>query len=146
MDNVAFRSQCPVASALDLFGDSWSLLIIRDLFLSGERTFTDFTRAPERISTARLTDRLRKLEALEVISRERHPTNRKMYLYKLRPKGRDLAPVIAEYVLWSYKHLNDHLSESSKKLAEDLLRDRQEVLDRLMGSPQKGKEQKHPWP
>jgi DNA-binding HxlR family transcriptional regulator len=128
MKDIEFRSQCPVASALDLFGDKWSLLIIRDLFAKRESTFKDFAQAPEKISTARLSDRLRKLEGLGIISKDNHPTNKKVYIYKLLPKGRDLFPVIAEYILWSYKHLNDHMSESTRQLAEELLKNKDHVL------------------
>ena len=57
-----FRSDCPISSALDLFGDKWSLLIIRDLVYFGDRTFKDFSNADEKISSARLSDRLCKLD------------------------------------------------------------------------------------
>ncbi len=127
-----FRSDCPISSALDLFGDKWSLLIIRDLVYFGERTFKDFTNAAERISTARLTDRLCKLEKLELITKSNHPTNRKVFVYDLTAKGMDLFPVIAEYIKWSNKYLNDHIAEEAKAYAAMLETDRQGALNHFM--------------
>ena len=127
-----FRSDCPISSALDLFGDKWSLLIIRDLVYFGERTFKDFANAAERISTARLSDRLCKLESLELITKSKHPTNKKVYLYNLTEKGMDLFPVIAEYVRWSNKYLNDHIAEPAKVVAQNLERDREGTLHQFM--------------
>jgi len=127
-----FRSDCPISSALDLFGDKWSLLIIRDLVYFGERTFKDFANAAERISTARLSDRLCKLENLELITKSNHPTNKKVYLYNLTLKGMDLFPVIAEYIKWSNKYLPDHIAEEAKGFAKMLDNDRQGALNQFM--------------
>ncbi len=97
---------------MDLFGDKWSLLIIRDLVCFGERTFKYFSNAAEKISSARLADRLCKLELL---IKSNHLTNIKVYLYTLTPKGMDLFPVIAKYVKWSNKYLKDHIAEPAKE-------------------------------
>ena len=123
-----FRSDCPISSALDLLGDTWSLLIIRDLVYFGARSFKDFSAAAEKISSARLSDRLCKLEALKLIIKSNHPTNKKVYLYTLTPKGMDLFPIIAEYVKWSNKYLNDHIAEPAKQLAQNLEKDREGTL------------------
>lgn len=128
-----FRSDCPISSALDLFGDKWSLLIIRDLVYFGERTFKDFSNAAEKISSARLSDRLCKLEVLELITKSQHATNKKVYLYNLTEKGTDLFPVIAEYVKWSNKYLNDHIGEPAKEFAKNLEKDRAGTLKKFMG-------------
>ncbi len=131
-DENNFRSDCPISSALDLFGDKWSLLIIRDLVYFGERTFKDFANAAERISTARLTDRLCKLESLELITKSNHPTNKKVFLYNLTAKGMDLFPVIAEYIRWSNKYLNNHIADEAKAYAGMLEKDRQSALNQFM--------------
>ena len=131
-DKKNFRSDCPISSALDLFGDKWSLLIIRDLVYFGERTFKDFSGAAEKISTARLSDRLCKLENLELITKSNHPTNKKVYLYNLTAKGMDLFPVIAEYIKWSNKYLNDHIAEPAKQFAQNLETDREGTLSQFM--------------
>lgn len=127
-----FRSDCPISSALDLFGDKWSLLVIRDLVYFGERTFKDFSNAAEHISSARLADRLCKLEALDLLIKSNHPTNKKVYIYTLTPKGMDLFPVIAEYVKWSNKYLNDHINEPAKQFAQNLEADREKTLNQFM--------------
>ncbi len=129
-----FRSTCPVSSALDFFGDKWSLLIVRELILYGERTFKDFNGINEKISTARLSDRLSKLEFLGILTKSNHPTNKKVFLYNLTKKGMDLTPIIAEYISWGYKYLNDHISEESKKIAEKLKVDRDGTLNEIMNS------------
>jgi len=127
-----FRSNCPISSALDLFGDKWSLLIIRDLVYFGERTFKDFSNADEKISSARLSDRLCKLEVLDLIIKSNHPTNKKVFLYNLTEKGKDLFPVIAEYVRWSNKYLNEHIAEPAKQFAQMLENDREATLNQFM--------------
>ncbi|MBD0403500.1 helix-turn-helix domain-containing protein [Flammeovirga sp. EKP202] len=127
-----FRSDCPISSALDLFGDKWSLLVIRDLVYFGERTFKDFSNADEKISSARLSDRLCKLEVLDLIIKSNHPTNKKVFVYRLTEKGMDLFPVIAEYVRWSNKYLNDHINEPAKQFSKQLEEDREGTLLKFM--------------
>lgn len=128
----SFRSDCPISSALDLFGDKWSLLIIRDLVYFGERTFKDFSNAAEKISSARLADRLCKLDVLGLIKKSNHPTNKKVFIYSLTEKGLDLFPVIAEYVRWSNKYLNEHINEPAKEFAQNLENNRDETLSKFM--------------
>lgn len=127
-----FRSDCPISSALDLFGDKWSLLIIRDLVYFGERTFKDFSNADERISSARLSDRLCKLETLGLLNKSNHPSNKKVFIYSLTEKGMDLFPVIAEYVRWSNKYLHDHINEPAKQFSKQLEEDREGTLSQFM--------------
>ena len=127
-----FRSDCPISSALDLFGDKWSLLIIRDLVYFGTRTFKDFSNADEGISSARLSDRLCKLDKLGLLNKSNHPTNKKVYIYSLTEKGLDLFPVIAEYVRWSNKYLHEHINEPAKHFSKQLEQDREGTLSQFM--------------
>lgn len=127
-----FRSDCPISSALDLFGDKWSLLIIRDLVYFGELTFKDFSNAAEGISSARLSDRLCKLDALGLLNKSKHPTNKKVFIYRLTDKGMDLFPVIAEYVRWSNKYLHDHINEPAKQFSKQLEENREGALAYFM--------------
>ena len=122
------RSDCPISYALDLFGDKWTLLIIRDLIFYKERTFKDFSLTKENISSSRLADRLSKLEKLNVITKTNHPTNKKVFIYKLTQKGLDLTPIIAEFMNWSYTHLNEHISQKSKEIVEAYRKNPKEVL------------------
>lgn len=127
-----FRSDCPISSALDLIGDKWSLLIIRDMVYFGERTFKDFSQSAEKISSARLSDRLCKLENLGMLTKSRHQTNKKVFLYNLTQKGMDLFPIVAEYIKWSNKYLNDHIAEDAKQFAQMLEKDREGTLREYM--------------
>lgn len=123
-----FRSKCAISSGLDLFGDKWSLLIIRDLLFHKKQTFKGFSLAGENISSARLSDRLSKLELMKILIKSKHPTNKKVYIYQLTQKGLDLAPLIGEYINWSNKYLHHHISDNSKKLAKALKENRDDVL------------------
>ncbi len=95
------RSDCPIATALDLLGDKWSLLIIRDMMFEGKQYYGEFLQAEERISTNILADRLSRLEEAEVIKKTANETNKTRYIYTLTPKGIDLLPVIVEVAMWS---------------------------------------------
>lgn len=129
----SFRSNCPVSSALDLFGDKWTLLIVRDLLYHGSRTFKDFYGCQERISSARLSERLKRLEQIGALTKENHPTNKKVFIYQLTPKGKDLAPAIVDLMVWGNKYLEDHVSDESKAFAKRLEEDREAVLAELQG-------------
>lgn len=95
---------CPVSFALDLFGDRWSLLVIRDMLIGGRSRYREFLEAGEGISTNILADRLRSLEAAGLILRRRDPENGRSVIYELTDQGRDLAPVLIEIVRWSGRH------------------------------------------
>ncbi len=115
LDNLAFvpekpkskrRSGCPVSLGLEVFGDSWSLLIVRDLMVRGYRTFKEFHQAGEGIATNVLADRLRTLEAAGIIcSKPADGDGRRVY-YRLTDKGIDLAPALLELLIWGSRHEN----------------------------------------
>jgi DNA-binding HxlR family transcriptional regulator len=101
---AALRSPCPIAGALDLLGDRWTLLVVRDLLLYDKRRFAEFLASPEGIATNILADRLDRLQRCGVVERrpregsprdEYHPTDR----------GRDLAPVLRELIAWGKRHV-----------------------------------------
>jgi len=98
------RSGCPISIALELLGDPWSLLIVRDLMFKDRRTYNDFLQGGEGIASNILADRLRKLEEAAIIEKRRDPNDARRYLYRLSPKGIDLAPVLVELVIWSARH------------------------------------------
>jgi DNA-binding HxlR family transcriptional regulator len=98
------RSGCPISVALEMIGDSWSLLIVRDLMFKGHRTFNEFLRSGEGIASNVLTNRLAKLETAGVIRKREHTGDARRYEYLLTKKGIDLAPVMLEVVLWSVRH------------------------------------------
>jgi DNA-binding HxlR family transcriptional regulator len=102
------RSDCPVANALDLLGDRWSLLVVRDLAFKGLREFGQFLAAGEGISTNILAERLERLQCAGLIVRSDHPTDGKKYVYRLTEKGVDLVPTLIQLVLWGAKYTADH--------------------------------------
>lgn len=101
------RSECVICNVLELFGDKWTLLIIRDLFFFNKHEFKEFLASPEAIATNVLTDRLKRLLAAGVIAELRCPENRSRKFYFLTEKGKDLFPVLAEMAKWGAKYLPD---------------------------------------
>jgi len=98
------RSGCPVSLSLEVFGDRWSLLIVRDLMVRGFRNFRDFQESGEGIATNILAGRLRKLETAGIITAQPDPEDARRVLYRLTRKGIDLAPVMLELLIWGAKH------------------------------------------
>ncbi len=98
------RSGCPVNVSLEMLGDRWSLLVIRDLMVRGHRTFKEFQQAGEGIATNILADRLQKLVAVDIISTEQSPEDRRSIHYRLTEKGIDLAPVLLDLLIWGARH------------------------------------------
>ena len=94
------RSCCPLANSLDVLGDRWSLLIIRDMMLVNKHEFGEFIKGPERIATNILTDRLKCLQECGLIASRPHPAHKNKKIYYLTQKGKDLLPVLTELVLW----------------------------------------------
>lgn len=99
-----FRSQCPVASALDIFGDRWTLVVLRTIF-AGRTRYNDLLKIPEKISTNILADRLALLGREGLISSRAYQRNPVRYDYRLTEKGADLLPVLQAMATWSFKHI-----------------------------------------
>jgi DNA-binding HxlR family transcriptional regulator len=98
------RSGCPVGIALDIFGDAWSLLIVRDLLFKGRGTFDAFCKSGEGIATNILADRLARLESAGILVKRRDPADGRRFAYRLTQKGVDLAPMLIELILWSARY------------------------------------------
>jgi len=98
------RSECPLNASVEMLGDRWSLLIIRDMMLRGFRSYKEFMECYEGIATNILADRLRKLVAYGIIKTEPDPADGRKVTYLLTQKGIDLAPVLTEMVLWAAAH------------------------------------------
>jgi DNA-binding HxlR family transcriptional regulator len=98
------RSGCPLNASVEILGDRWSLLIIRDMMLRGFRSYKEFLGSYERIATNILADRLRRLEEHGIITAQADPSDGRRLIYMLTKKGIDLAPVLTEMVLWSASH------------------------------------------
>jgi len=102
--NAKQRSGCPLNASVEILGDRWSLLIIRDMMLRGFRSYKEFLESYEGIATNILADRLRTLEAHGIITAQRDPADGRKLIYSLTQKGINLAPVLTEMVLWAAAH------------------------------------------
>ncbi|MEO1052921.1 MAG: helix-turn-helix domain-containing protein [Bacteroidota bacterium] len=100
----AYKSFCPQYLALDVIGDKWSLLIIRDMMLEGKKYFREFLASKESIATNILSNRLKALEAEEIIYKKPDPDHKQKIVYLLTEKGIDLFPIIMENARWSLKY------------------------------------------
>ena len=98
------RSACPVACSLDLLGDKWTLLVVRDLLL-GKTTYTALQKSPEGIPTNILAERLKRLQAAGIIEKSRYQERPVRYAYQLTTKGRDLLPVLSAMIDWGNKYV-----------------------------------------
>lgn len=102
--SVKRRSGCPLNASVEMLGDRWSLLVIRDMMIRGFETFNEFLRSDEKIASNILADRLRRLQSSGIIAAKRDSADGRKMIYALTAKGIDLAPVLAEMVLWAAKH------------------------------------------
>jgi DNA-binding HxlR family transcriptional regulator len=104
-----FRSQCPVASALDVIGDKWTLIVVRTIF-AGRHRYTELAEIPEGISTNILADRLERLERYGLVTKNPYQRNPTRYQYRLTKRGADLLPVLQELAVWAAHHIPDRWS------------------------------------
>jgi DNA-binding HxlR family transcriptional regulator len=119
------RSLCPVSVSLEVFGDRWSLLIVRDLMVRGYRRFKEFQRSGEGIASNMLADRLQRLEATGIITSEPDETDGRIVNYRLTEKGIDLAPVLLELLLWGARN---ERTAAPCAVMENMGKNRDEVL------------------
>jgi DNA-binding HxlR family transcriptional regulator len=128
--NGKFRSDCPISSSLEIIGDKWSLLVLRDLIFFEKSSFKDFSQSKEGIATNILSDRLSKLESQGIIRKERSRENRRIYLYSITTKGIDLVDILLDMIVWGVKYM-DHIDKASIEFAEEIRANRQGIIDRV---------------
>lgn len=116
------RSDCPISSSLDVWGDKWSLLIVRDLMFKKQSTYGDFLKSDEKIATNILASRLLMLEENGIISKQDHPDSKAKVLYKLTEKGINLLPLLIEINLWAEKYCE--IPESQKMILNAVKNDK----------------------
>lgn len=124
------RSDCPVSCSLDIWGDKWSLLIIRDLMFVKECTYGDLLKSPEGIATNILASRLQALEENKIIERLEHPDSKAKVLYRLTKKGIDLLPIIIEINLWAEKYFS--IPADRKAMLKDVKKDKSGFIKAAM--------------
>jgi DNA-binding HxlR family transcriptional regulator len=98
------RSDCPINHALEMFGDTWSLLIVRDIVYFGKHTYGEFLESEEAIASNILADRLAWLEQIGILTKRQHPTDKRKEMYGLTERGLDLIPILIEMANWSAKN------------------------------------------
>jgi DNA-binding HxlR family transcriptional regulator len=125
-----------VSQSLDVWGDKWSLLIIRDLMTAKQCTYGDFLKAPEGIATNILAARLLTLEENGLIEKLHHPESKAKVLYKLTPKGIDLLPVMIEINLWAEKYFT--IPADRKALLKEVKKDKEGFIKGAMKELKKG--------
>jgi DNA-binding HxlR family transcriptional regulator len=102
-----FRCDCPFTSALDILGDKWMLVIVKQMLIEGKETFKDFIESDEAIATNILSVKLKLLEEVGLVIKTQRPDNKKTNYYFLTDKGLALTPVLVELANWSDKNLRD---------------------------------------
>jgi len=117
MSNSTFRSNCGLATGLDIIGDKWSLLIVRDL-MEGKKTFTEMRLSKEGVATNILADRLKSLSISHIISFYHAADNRKTKYYFLTEKGLELYTIQLEVMRWTYKYYPEQASDHTEFLEQ----------------------------
>ena len=123
------RSACPMACALDLIGDRWTLLVVRDMTLMGKTRFSEFLESPEGIATNVLSDRLQRLQDSGIVISGKDPEDGRRVLYAMTKMGLDLLPMMLELAVWGAKHRPE--SGVPKELKERYLADKDQFLSEL---------------
>ena len=108
-ESDCLRSLCPVSSVLDILGDKWTILVVRDMLLLSKRLYSELVDSPEGIPTNILADRLKRLEAAAIIEKIPYQQKPLRYEYRLTQKGQDLRPLIKELAVWGNKHIDGTL-------------------------------------
>jgi len=104
MKELKQRSTCPVSTSLDLLGDKWTLLILRDMVFTDKSTYGQFLQSAEKIATNVLADRLAVMESQGILTKAVDTGKKSKFTYRLTQKGIDTIPIIVELLLWGTKH------------------------------------------
>lgn len=132
-----FRSNCPVSCALDLVGDKWTLVIMRDMLMFGKETFKDFSESGEGIATNILSSRLKMLEEKKVITKHKSKVNKRVNIYRLTEKGIALLPVIIELVQWSRNNVLEFQPKMNINGIDTLMENKTHVIETMQASLRK---------
>lgn len=133
MKNVnAYRSGCPINQTVELLGDNWSMLIIRDMLFFNKTSYGEFFESPEGISTNILASRLKQLESNGIIEKHIDKRDRKKSIYLLTEKGLSLAPLLTEMLVWGYNNEPGDKPEELSSFVKRVTNDRQAVLSSVI--------------
>ncbi len=128
------RSYCPINLSLEIFGDSWTLLILRDMMFAGKRHFRELLQSDERISSNVLADRLQMLVDRGVLTKAEDPTHKQKALYRLTEKGIALLPIVVQIGAWGSRHVpaSKKLDARSRSIVREIQEGGPPLWDRLM--------------
>lgn len=139
--NEVFRSLCPVATGLDVIGDKWTLLVLRDMLFFHKTTFNEFKAAPESMPSKMLSNRLKKLEELGFLSRKKGQTNKKHVHYILEDKGIETFPIMVEMAIFTTDFYYDHLGDTYTGIVKTRMKNDKEIyIKEIMDGYRKFKE------
>ena len=124
------KSDCPINFALEIFGDKWTLLIIRDLMFKGKHYFGEFLQSEEKMATNTLADRLASLEYSGIVTKTVDEYHKSKQVYQLTQKGVDLLPILTEIILWSARH--DSLSAADNDFVKKAQNDRESLFNDII--------------
>ena len=125
MKTINRRSECPISYTMDIFGDKWTMLIIRDLLFYGKNSFSEFLCSEEKIATNILTDRLNVLLQEGFVTKHTAPTNKSKFLYRPTEKAIEMIPLLSEITLWAEKY---NPGDAAMAIAEPLKKNRAKAL------------------
>jgi DNA-binding HxlR family transcriptional regulator len=130
------RSDCPIHFALEIFGDRWSLLLVRDIVLYGKHTYGDFLRSEEQIATNVLATRLGLLEYEGILYKIPHATDKRKDVYMLTEKGLDLIPLLLDIIVWSATY--DLETNAPKEFVERIRSDKEYLIKEITETVRQG--------
>lgn len=129
MANNKRKSDCPINFALEIFGDRWTFLIVRDLMFKGKHYYGEFLQSEEKIATNILADRLSLLEKSEIVIKSSDQSHKQKVIYRLSQKGIDLLPILVDVIMWSAKY--DKNSAVDVKFVRSVKRDRDSLIKEI---------------
>ncbi|RYZ89829.1 MAG: transcriptional regulator [Proteobacteria bacterium] len=134
----ALRSHCPINFALEMFGDKWSLLILRDIIFRGKKSFGEFLRSEEGFATNILSVRLQHLLEIDILTKDKDEVDARKDVYRLSEKGLDLVPMLMEMILWSAKYDPDSEAQRIKPLLSEIRADNRTLSTHLAEKVRRG--------
>lgn len=124
------RSNCPISNVLDIVGDKWSLLILRDLIFFGKHSYSELQHSEERMATNILSSRLERLEKDGLITKQTDVNDKRKKRYALTQAGKDMLPILLEMIIWSSKY--DPNTNAPTQVIEKAQNDRENLINDLL--------------
>ena len=121
------RSDCPISNVLDIVGDKWSLLVLRDLMFFGKHSFSELQGSKEKVATNILSSRLENLEKEGLVQKQVDPSDKRKKVYSLTPKGKDMLPILLEMMIWSSKYAPE--TNAPKDFLDRAINDRERLIN-----------------